>query len=229
MLTDPYLNPSVSPLGLSEIIPHIVIRKSVRKRFFDICFAFFALLGISPLFLFLALIVKLTSKGPVIYGHQRIGRGGKAFKCYKFRSMFQDAEVRLKDLLASDLALKEEWEKTFKLQVDPRVTPIGKVLRKLSLDELPQFWNVLIGDMSIVGPRPVMRKEIEELFRMKACKILAMRPGLTCLWQVSGRSEMSYAERIQLDELYVDSHSFWLDIKLIFKTIPAVIFSKGAC
>jgi exopolysaccharide production protein ExoY len=208
------------------------------KRIFDIVFSITVLTLGSPFFLLIALLVCLTSKGHAVYSHERIGRAGKPFRCYKFRSMYHDAETRLQELLEKDIQLKEEWNKTFKLKKDPRVTPIGLFLRKTSLDELPQFWNVLKGDLSVVGPRPVVQSEVTEKLGIKAAKILSVRPGLTGLWQVSGRSDTSYSTRIQLDEKYVDhvnefSHPLMLDlialdIKLIAKTIPTMISSKGA-
>ncbi len=205
-------------------IKHIPI-----KRAFDILFSLFILLFGFPLFLLIALLIFVTSPGKVIYSHERIGRGGKPFRCYKFRSMYLDANQRLKELLATHSHLREEWEKNYKLKKDPRVTPFGSFLRKTSLDELPQFWNVLKGDLSIVGPRPVVKEEIEKYFGVRASKILSIRPGLTGHWQVHGRSDVAcYETRIQLDEYYVDHHSFLLDLRLIAKTIPAMIFSKGA-
>jgi exopolysaccharide production protein ExoY len=199
------------------------------KRGFDILFSLLCLVIGAPIFLLIALAIFLTSRGKVIYAHQRIGRGGKSFRCYKFRTMYANAEQKLKDLLATHPHLREEWERTYKLKKDPRVTPIGSFLRKTSLDELPQFWNVLKGDLSIVGPRPVVQEEVDKYFGVKAYKILSIRPGLTGPWQVSGRSDIGcYQKRIQLDEHYVDNHSFLLDLKLIAKTIPAMISSKGA-
>jgi exopolysaccharide production protein ExoY len=182
----------------------------------------------APILIAIATMIKLSSPGYVIYSHERIGRGGRPFRCYKFRTMYADADKRLKDLLASDSLLRAEWEKKFKLKNDPRITPIGAFLRKTSLDELPQFWNVLKGDLSVVGPRPVVKEEMEKHFGQKAAKILSIRPGLTGLWQVSGRSDTSYQERIDLDEKYINSQSLWLDIALIAKTIPAMISSRGA-
>lgn len=205
------------------------IRHIPIKRAFDILFSMLCLILGAPLFLIIALMIYITSPGSVIYSHPRIGRGGKVFRCYKFRSMHLDAGDRLKEILESDPEMKKEWEQTYKLKKDPRVTVIGAFLRKTSLDELPQFWNVLIGDLSVVGPRPVVREEVEKYFGMKAYKILSIRPGLTGLWQVSGRSDINcYQKRIALDEYYVDNQSLALDIKLIGKTIPAMIQSKGA-
>lgn len=216
------------------IIPfHTLVDCEVKhipvKRTFDILFSLLALVVAAPFFLLIALFIFVTSPGKVIYSHERIGRGGKPFRCYKFRSMHLNADQRLKDLLTQNAALKEEWENSRKLKNDPRVTPLGLFLRKTSLDELPQFWNVLKGDMSVVGPRPVVKEEIEKFYTIKAYKILSIRPGLTGPWQVSGRSDVqSYEQRISLDEFYIDNQSFFLDLKLVAKTIPAMLSSKGA-
>lgn len=198
------------------------------KRGFDILFSFCALVFCLPLFIILIILIRLTSKGQAIYSQKRIGRGGKPFLCYKFRSMYQDADARLKELLDSCPELRKEWSETRKLKKDPRVTRVGAFLRKTSFDELPQFWNVLKGDISVVGPRPVVEEEVINCLGKKASKILSVRPGLTCIWQVSGRSDTSYIKRIQLDEEYIDNRSFIFDLKLIAKTLPSMIFSKGA-
>lgn len=198
------------------------------KRSFDLLFSLAVLTLLSPLFLLIAFLIRLTSRGNPIFGHVRIGKGGKPFVCYKFRTMYPDATYRLQELLKSRKDLKEEWEKTHKLKNDPRVTPFGRLLRKTSLDELPQFWNVLKGDLSVVGPRPVVENELKTHFGQKAPLIISVRPGVTGLWQVSGRSNTSYAERVQLDETYIRTQSFLLDLKLIAKTVPAMLFSKGA-
>lgn len=199
-----------------------------EKRFFDIVFSILVLVLFSPLYLLIALAIRLTSKGAAIYSQERVGRGGQPFKCYKFRTMYSDADERLKALLAEDAELHREWEETRKLKHDPRVTPLGSFLRKTSLDELPQFWNVLIGDLSTVGPRPVVHSEVAECFGNKAYKILSIRPGLTGIWQVSGRNNLPYAERLLLDEKYVDSRTLLMDIKLIVRTIPCMIIPEGA-
>jgi exopolysaccharide production protein ExoY len=198
------------------------------KRLFDIIFSAFVLIFGAPLFLIIAVGIKLQSKGQVFYTHERIGRGGKPFRCYKFRTMYMDSEARHHALLEKDPLLKDEWERTRKLRNDPRVTPWGLFLRKSSLDELPQFWNVLKGDLSVVGPRPVVYEEIVKYFGSKASKILSFRPGITCIWQVSGRSDIDYSKRIELDEKYVDNYSIFLDLLLIVKTVPSMIFSRGA-
>jgi len=205
------------------------VRHLPLKRIFDLGFSLGIVIVGAPLFLLIMFLVKYSSPGPLFFSHERVGRGGKRFRCYKFRTMYPDADQSLHVLLASYPDIKTEWEKSFKLKQDPRVTPIGQFLRKTSLDELPQFWNVLIGDLSVVGPRPVVIEEIHRYFGEKAPKILSMRPGLTGIWQVSGRSDIScYQTRIKLDEYYVDNHSLLLDIKLIAKTVPAILFSKGA-
>jgi undecaprenyl-phosphate galactose phosphotransferase len=143
--------------------------------------------------------------------------------------MYPDAAERLKELLASDSEKLDEWNRSFKLKNDPRILPlVGQFLRKTSLDEFPQFWNVLKGDLSVVGPRPVVAQELANYYGLKAVKILSVRPGLTCLWQISGRSDTDYATRITLDEEYIDTHSLAMDLVVIAKTIPCLLFSKGA-
>ena len=213
------------------------IRHLPVKRGFDILFSLLALVVCSPLFLCIACLIAFTSKGKIIYGHQRIGRGGKKFNCYKFRTMYPDADQRLQHLISENPELKKEWESSYKLKKDPRVTPIGNFLRKTSLDELPQFWNVLKGDLSVVGPRPVVESELIQHFKEMSGVILSVRPGITGLWQVSGRSDTSYWKRIELDVQYIQQikrasklsvRLMALDLKLIAKTIPCMIFSKGA-
>lgn len=213
--------------SLNELFS-IQIRHIPWKRIFDLLFSLTVLLFAAPLFLSLYLAVRLTSKGPGVYSHERIGRGGIPFRCYKFRTMYADADARLEEILSRCPEKKAEWDANHKLKEDPRITKLGAFLRKTSLDELPQFWNVVKGDLSVVGPRPVVKKELLKHFGPKASKILSIRPGLTGIWQVSGRSNTCYQERIRLDEAYVDTHSFFGDLKLIFLTIPQMIFSKGA-
>ena len=206
----------------------IQVKNNYSKRIFDILFSAFILLFTLPLMLALALIIKLTSKGVIVYSQERVGRGGKPFKCYKFRTMYQDADDRLNEILASCPLMQKEWDETHKLKNDPRVTTVGKFLRKTSLDEFPQFWNVLKGDLSVVGPRPVVQHEVTKHFGAKAKKILSVRPGLTGIWQISGRSDTNYSTRIKMDEMYVESQSLFFDLKIIVLTIPTMIFSKGA-
>lgn len=206
----------------------IPIRHIPIKRTFDVLFSLLILLLTLPLFGILILAIRLHSQGRAFYSQERIGRGGVPFRCYKFRTMYEDADIRLNTLLEGEEHLRREWELTRKLKQDPRITPIGQFLRKTSLDELPQFWNVLKGDLSVVGPRPVVRQELFQFYGMKAIKVLSIRPGVTGIWQVSGRSDSSYTTRVSLDELYVDNLSLFLDLKLIFKTIPAILSAKGA-
>ena len=204
------------------------IRHIPVKRLFDIGFSVAVLILGFPLFFLIWLAVLCTSKGPVFYAQQRIGRGGQPFWCWKFRTMHPDAEKRLELLFSIDPCQKQEWLRTYKLKNDPRITPIGHFLRKCSLDELPQFWNVLKGDLSVVGPRPVVQEEVVQCYGVKAYKILSIRPGLTGIWQISGRNNVSYEKRILLDEQYVDTRSFLLDIKIILKTVPSMLNPKGA-
>lgn len=198
------------------------------KRIFDIFFSSLVMLFFSPLMLLVAFIIKISSPGKVFFSHERIGRGGKKFRCYKFRTMYPDAEERLKEILKENPEKLREWSQNQKLKNDPRITPIGEILRKTSLDEFPQFWNVLKGDLSVVGPRPVVESEIIDHFGPKAEKILSIRPGITGIWQVSGRSDTCYQTRILLDEKYVDQRSMLFDLILIIKTIPSVVLFKGA-
>ena len=220
------LYPRGTPISLAISAEHI--RHNFTKRTFDIVFSLIVIALPLPLFLCIGLLIAITSKGKIIYGHKRMGRGGTPFYCYKFRTMYADADARLKELLKTDPAIRAEWESSFKLKNDPRITPLGKFLRKTSLDEFPQFWNVIKGDLSVVGPRPVVEDEMVKYFNKRAAIVLSIRPGLTGLWQVSGRSNVSYEERIRLDEEYVKTQSFWLDLKLIAKTLPAILSSRGA-
>lgn len=198
------------------------------KRIFDIFFALVVMLVASPFFLLCMLVVKLSSPGSIFFAHSRVGRKGKHFGCYKFRTMYVDADAKLQPLLASNPDLMKEWKTYFKLKIDPRITPVGKFLRKTSLDELPQLWNVLKGEMSIVGPRPLTQHEVTYYLLEKADTILSIRPGLTTLWVTKGRNALSLEERISLEEAYVKERSFLLDVKLILRTILIMIFPKGA-
>ncbi len=200
----------------------------ILKRSFDLVFSIIILLLGLPVFLALALMIKGSSKGPLFYGSKRTGKKGKPITCWKFRTMYIDAETQLQEVFKTNPLLQKEWIESYKLKEDFRITPIGKWLRKTSLDELPQFWNVLLGDLSVVGPRPVTEEELKIHFKEKRNKILSIRPGLTGIWQTSGRNNLSYKERVDLDERYVESHSFLLDLTLILKTIPLMIFPKGA-
>lgn len=194
------------------------------KRIFDIVFSGLAIVILSPLLLVLAILVKCTSKGPVLYISDRVGRNGKVFRFYKFRSMCIDAEEKLKDLLDRN---ETEGGVIFKMKDDPRVTKFGKFLRKTSLDELPQLFNIFIGNMTIVGPRPCTTREYA-LYDEHAKKRQLVKQGLTCVWQCSGRSNTTFEQQIEMDLEYIKKRGFFYDIWLILKTIPAVLFSKGA-
>jgi undecaprenyl-phosphate galactose phosphotransferase len=198
------------------------------KRIFDALFSLGAILFFLPLGIAIAALIKITTSGPIFYSSKRVGKGGQPIECWKFRTMYLDADKKLLEILQENPKLKKEWDTHFKLKDDPRVSGIGKILRKTSLDELPQFWNVLKGDLSVVGPRPVTEEEIKKYFGTKAAKILSVRPGLTGIWQTSGRSLLTFEERIRLEESYVDRQSLAFDLKIIFKTIPMIFISKGA-
>lgn len=194
------------------------------KRAFDIVASLVFLLVFSPLFLLLAVLIKLEDGGPILFPQRRVGQFGREFKMWKFRSMCLDAESRMNELLSKN---QHKDGVTFKIKNDPRITKIGKWLRKFSLDELPQFFNVLIGNMSLVGPRPPVPREVA-LYTLADRRRLAVKPGITCFWQIGGRSEIDFSNQVQLDVRYIESQSFWLDIEILVKTVPAVLFSKGA-
>jgi lipopolysaccharide/colanic/teichoic acid biosynthesis glycosyltransferase len=199
----------------------------IAKRALDIIGAGVGLVLLAPFFLIVALMVRADG-GPAFFAHQRVGRGGKLFGCLKFRSMVIDSQARLEALLASDPAARAEWEATRKLKIDPRITRIGRFLRSTSLDELPQLINVLRGEMSLVGPRPVQEAEIDRYYGASAAHYMAVRPGITGLWQVSGRSETSYESRVALDVSYVSRPSLLADISILLRTPVAVLSRRGA-
>jgi len=194
------------------------------KRGMDIAVSLGLLLVLTPLFLVVAAAIKLTDRGPVLFWQSRVGRYGREFPFPKFRSMVVDAEARKDDLLTQS---HHGDSVTFKMKKDPRVTWIGRIIRKLSIDELPQLWNVLKGDMSLVGPRPPVPREVAQ-YTLSDRRRLDVIPGLTCIWQVSGRGDIPFPEQVQLDVEYIQSQSVWLDIKLLFRTVPAVLFGRGA-
>ncbi len=194
------------------------------KRLMDIAGSFIGMVLLSPVFAIIAVLIKAGSPGPVFFSQTRVGRYGRHFKFYKFRSMRQDAEELKDDLLEKN----ESGDGViFKMKNDPRITPIGRFLRRTSLDELPQLWNVFIGDMSLVGPRPPVPKEVAE-YTLEDRKRLDVIPGITCLWQISGRSEIPFHEQVRLDKEYILAPSVWKDIVILLKTIPAIVGGKGA-
>lgn len=198
----------------------------IMKFLMDKVGAICALIILSPIFLILGRRVKKDG-GPAFYSQVRIGKNGKPFKCWKFRSMITNADEVLEDYLSKNPDAREEYQKDFKLKNDPRITPVGHLLRKTSLDEIPQFYNVLMGDMSLVGPRPIVQKETE-FYEDKLSYYLSVKPGITGLWQVSGRNDITYQQRVSLDVWYVENWSIWNDIVILLKTIYVVVARKGA-
>ena len=197
------------------------------KRFMDVLLCAMGGIVLLPMGLLLALAIRLDSQGPVFYRQRRIGYGGREIRIFKFRTMMNNADAVLKEMLARDPQLQAEWEKDHKLKHDPRVTRVGRFLRKVSLDELPQLLNVVIGDMSLVGPRPIVENEIEKYGPVYE-EYCMVRPGITGLWQISGRNNTSYAERVAFDHYYINNWSVWMDLWILGKTIPVVITGYGA-
>jgi undecaprenyl-phosphate galactose phosphotransferase len=197
-----------------------------RKRLFDLIFGAALIVFLAPLMFIIAALVKIDG-GPVLYGHRRIGANRQSFRCWKFRSMVVDADKVLGDMLRSDPEALAQWERDFKLKSDPRITPIGRFLRTTSLDELPQLFNVIAGDMSLIGPRPIVTEEIArygDAFR----HYCACRPGMTGLWQVSGRNGVDYVRRVKYDEQYATAWSFLLDLVVLCRTVVVVTRRSGA-
>ncbi len=226
----PYRLLKVSFLG--HEVPVLLVRNNlpagarVIKRTIDILGAASLLTLLSPLFAVIAILIK-AGGGNVFFGHTRIGRQGEPFPCFKFRTMVPNAEEILKGYLAENPEAKAEWERDFKLKNDPRVTAIGAFLRKTSLDELPQLWNVLRGEMSLVGSRPITEAELSR-YGDHVGVYLGARPGLTGLWQVSGRSDVDYDERVSMDTWYARNWSLWQDVTILFKTAKVVVNGRGA-
>ncbi|HET7624826.1 MAG TPA: sugar transferase [Verrucomicrobiae bacterium] len=194
------------------------------KRAVDVVLSAFFLTLCSPFFLIIAALVKIEDGGPVFFAQTRVGRFGREFKMYKIRSMCLDAEKRLGELLKQN---QHKDGVTFKIKDDPRVTRVGKWLRKFSFDELPQLYNVLIGDMSLVGPRPPVPNEVSK-YSLAHRRRLAIQPGITCIWQISGRAEIDFSGQVQLDVNYIESLGLWTDLKILARTVPAVLSGKGA-
>jgi len=212
------------PNELLQIDPDNSLQSCALKRSLDLLGASTILILGLPVFVLIALLVKLSGPGPVFFRQRRLGVDGRQFWCYKFRSMVQDAEA----VLRNDPQLKSQFDENFKLKHDPRITPIGNFLRKTSLDELPQFFNVLCGHMTLIGPRPIVPDEIVKYGKFDR-KLLSVKPGLSGLWQALGRSDTSYPERVAMDMLYIDHQCMRLDLKLMMLTVVAVLRKKGAC
>lgn len=209
--------------GTREILGDLNIYKYV-KRAIDVILSVLALIVLSPVFLIISLLIKLESDGPVFFAHKRIGKDGKEIKILKFRSMVSNAEELIKDFTPEQM---EEYKKNFKLENDPRITRIGKFLRKTSLDELPQLINIIKGDLSIIGPRPVVESELEK-YQNNKNKFLSLTPGLTGYWAANGRSSTTYEQRMSMELFYIDNFSWKLDLKIFFKTILSVLKKEGA-
>lgn len=205
----------------------MVVADRRRKRLFDLVGAGMLLVLGAPVFVGVTLVVLIASGHPILFAQERIGRGGRRFRCWKFRTMRRDSDRILAELLAADPQAREEWTKTQKLRNDPRVTRVGRFLRRFSFDELPQLFNVLNGDMSLVGPRPVVQSELNRYGRA-ARLYLALRPGITGLWQISGRGQTSYSRRVVLDGYYARNQTLRLDLIILLKTIGAVFSGRGA-
>jgi lipopolysaccharide/colanic/teichoic acid biosynthesis glycosyltransferase len=199
-------------------------RYELYKQGLDVVGSLILLVFTAPLFLVVAICIKLTSPGPVLYKHRRLGRGGKEFWCVKFRTMAVDAEDQLK----RNAELRQRFEGNFKIHDDPRVTRLGGFLRKTSLDELPQLMHILRGEMSLIGPRPIVKPELSK-YSIYGTKLLSVKPGLSGLWQACGRSDTTYAERVLMDMHYIDHRSLTLDIQLLLRTVVAVLMKSGAC
>lgn len=196
------------------------------KRLFDIAFSLSVLILFAPVYLLIAFLILISSPGSVFYVQERVGKNRKSFGCLKFRTMVENADEMLVEMMEKSPHLRQEFEENFKLKKDPRITWIGRFLRVTSLDEFPQFWNVLKGDMSVVGPRPLVAEELPKYGRYMD-RILTIRPGITGLWQVSGRNDIPYPRRVKMDLYYANFSNFWVDLWIIFKTIGVVIFPKN--
>jgi exopolysaccharide production protein ExoY len=207
--------------------PSAVSSNEIGIRALDLTIALGILIFTLPLLIVVAMLVRMQDGGRAVFAHERIGRNGRMFKCLKFRSMVLDADRRLAELLASDPYARAEWDRDHKLKCDPRITRVGAFLRRSSLDELPQLFNVLRGDMSIVGPRPIVTAEISRYGR-RFQHYCAVKPGITGLWQVSGRNDVAYRRRVAMDTLYARHKSLAWDIKLLLLTVPAVLFASGS-
>lgn len=196
----------------------------ILKRMFDFISSLIGLIIFLPILIIIAVAIKLDSKGPIVFGHIRIGKNGQEIKVYKFRSMVQNAQEVFNNFTPEQ---KAEFNKNFKLENDPRITRVGSFLRKTSLDELPQLWNIIKGDMSVVGPRPIVKKEIIK-YGDSFGKVFSVKPGLTGYWQANGRSDTTYDERVDMDIYYVDNRSLGLDFKILIQTFVSVIKKEGA-
>lgn len=222
------LPPPEARMSSSSMARSSTVRRMDWIRFFDIALALAVLVLVAPLMLITAIVIRMTSPGPVLFVHKRIGRHGDTFGCCKFRTMATDADRRLADLLERDPIARAEWQRDQKLRDDPRITAIGQFLRRSSIDELPQIFNVLNGTMSWVGPRPIVQAEVDR-YGHHFSQYCTVRPGITGLWQVSGRSNTSYRRRVAMDVVYVRRRNVMLNSVIIARTVPAVLLQRGSC
>ncbi|MGP0127886.1 MAG: sugar transferase [cyanobacterium endosymbiont of Rhopalodia musculus] len=220
------LTPSLSQRRYQRSWSQTLLDGDVTKRVFDISFSLFVLIFFSPLYLILGLLIAVSSPGPIFYIQERAGKNFKKFGCIKFRTMVHNADEVLESMMANSPQMRAEFENNFKLRDDPRITWIGKFLRLTSLDEFPQFWNVLKGNMSVVGPRPLVPEELCK-YGNRIDKVLTIRPGITGLWQVSGRNDIPYPQRVQIDVYYVNYRNWLMDLWVMVKTIEVVIFPRN--
>ncbi len=220
-------NVKESRVSAAENMSTPFLSTRIYKRALDVVAAGSAIVLLSPVLAWVAIMVKICDGGPVLFRHRRIGFGGQTFECLKFRTMKIDAELHLQEWLLKNPVAAEEWNATQKLKYDPRLTPIGKSLRRSSLDELPQLFNIFRGEMSLVGPRPVVAEEVPRYGRDIA-HYYSVRPGLTGAWQVSGRNDVSYAERVRLDTEYCTTWSFTKDLAIMLKTVPVLFSGRGS-
>ncbi|MEO8804592.1 MAG: sugar transferase [Burkholderiaceae bacterium] len=220
------LSASVSRSALEQALPHHPWAQQFHLRVNQLVAAVLLLL-LSPLMLAVALLIGRCDGAPVLFGHYRVRQNGRLFRCLKFRSMYRESQQMLADLLARDADARAQWQRDQKLTHDPRVTPVGRFLRRTSLDELPQLINVLRGEMSLVGPRPVTVGELTRYGKVR-WHYLSIAPGMTGLWQVSGRNKLSYAERVELDQRYIEQRSLWLDLCILARTVKVVLLRDGA-
>ena len=221
--------PITSTVVVKPLVAKQILRSKsgdIAKRLFDIIFSLLVLILCAPIYLLLAIAIAASSSGSIFYIQERVGKNYRHFGCIKFRTMIPDADRVLHEMMAQSADLRQEFSENFKLKEDPRITKIGKFLRTTNLDEFPQFINVLKGEMSIVGPRPLVPEEIER-YGTQIDRILTIRPGITGLWQVSGRNDIPYAQRIRIDVNYVKHRNFWLDLRIVLKTVLMTIIPKN--
>jgi lipopolysaccharide/colanic/teichoic acid biosynthesis glycosyltransferase len=224
--SQPTSSTAVKSLAQKQLLRRKRKSQDLAKRLFDIFFSLLVLVICAPICVVLAIAIACTSSGSIFYIQERVGKNYQHFGCIKFRTMIPDADRLLSEMMAESADLRQEFSENFKLKQDPRITKIGKFLRTTNLDEFPQFINVLKGEMSVVGPRPLVPQELER-YGTQIDRVLTIRPGITGLWQVSGRNDIPYAQRIRIDVSYVKRRNFWLDLRIVLKTVLLTVVSKN--